>query len=153
MQKISSLQKKITDLLSASHLALPMLLASVVGVGTGFVIVVFIKAIDLSQRLFFQQGQDWLSFLSHYSVLVIPTMGGLLVGIITFFIAPDAKGHGVPEVMKSIALKKSKIPAVVIFAKPLASAISIGSGASIGREGPAAQIGAAFGSASGFSEL
>lgn len=63
--------------------------------------------------------------------------------------APEAKGHGVPEVMDAIYYNKGIIRPIVALVKSLASAISIGSGGSIGREGPIIQIGAAFGSTLG----
>ena len=60
--------------------------------------------------------------------------------------APEAKGHGVPEVMDAIFYKRGEIRGVVAVIKSLASALSIGSGASVGREGPIIQIGSALGS-------
>ncbi len=81
--------------------------------------------------------------------ILIPTIGGLLVGIIVYFFAHEAKGHGVPEVMEAIALKDGLMRIRVVFAKAFASAICIGSGGSVGREGPIVQIGSAMGSAIG----
>jgi len=81
--------------------------------------------------------------------LLIPTIGGLLVGIIVYFFAQEAKGHGVPEVMEAVALKNGRMRTRVVFAKAFASAICIGSGGSVGREGPIVQIGSAIGSAIG----
>ena len=63
--------------------------------------------------------------------------------------APEAKGHGVPEVMDAINYEGGKIRPVVAAVKSIASALSIGSGGSVGREGPIIQIGAAFGSTLG----
>lgn len=72
-----------------------------------------------------------------------------MVGPLITFFAPEAKGHGIPEILKAIALRGGKIkPGMVLF-KAVASIISIGSGFSVGREGPIAQVGAAFGSAFG----
>jgi CIC family chloride channel protein len=81
--------------------------------------------------------------------IVIPAVGGLLVGIIVYFFAHEAKGHGVPEVMEAVALRDGRMRTRVVFAKAFASAICIGSGASVGREGPIVQIGSAMGSAIG----
>lgn len=81
--------------------------------------------------------------------IVIPAMGGLVVGIIVSFFAREAKGHGVPEVMEAIALRDGRMRSRVVFAKAVASAICIGSGGSVGREGPIVQIGSAMGSAVG----
>ena len=81
--------------------------------------------------------------------LVIPAAGGLIVGLIVHFFAQEAKGHGVPEVMEAVALKDGRMRTRVVFAKAFASALSIGSGGSVGREGPIVQIGSAMGSAIG----
>ena len=81
--------------------------------------------------------------------LAIPTLGGLLVGPLIWFFAREAKGHGVPEVMAAVALRGGVIRPRVVAVKALASAISIGSGGSVGREGPIVQIGSAIASTLG----
>src|ERR1700678_3198982 len=80
-------------------------------------------------------------------VILSPILGGLLVVYIVDRFAPEAKGHGVPEVMDAVFYKGGNIRGVVALIKSLASALSIGSGASVGREGPIIQIGSALGSA------
>ena len=82
-------------------------------------------------------------------ILIIPIIGGLIVGPIIHFLAPEAKGHGVPEVMQAILLKGGQIRGRVAFVKAVASAISIGTGGSVGREGPIIQIGSSLGSVVG----
>jgi CIC family chloride channel protein len=84
-----------------------------------------------------------------YIVLLAPIIGGLLVGPIIYFFAPEAKGHGVPEVMQAILQKGGKIRPRVAVIKAIASAITIGSGGSVGREGPIIQIGSSLGSMAG----
>ena len=79
-------------------------------------------------------------------VILSPILGGLLVVYLVDRFAPEAKGHGVPEVMDAIFYKRGQIRGVVAVIKSLASALSIGSGASVGREGPIIQIGSALGS-------
>jgi CIC family chloride channel protein len=81
--------------------------------------------------------------------ILIPATGGLLVGIVVYFFAREAKGHGVPEVMEAVALRDGRMRTRVVFVKAFASAICIGSGGSVGREGPIVQIGSAMGSAIG----
>jgi chloride channel protein, CIC family len=81
--------------------------------------------------------------------LLIPTMGGVFVGLIIQFVAREAKGHGVPEVMEAISLRNGIIRPRVVVAKLLASAVYIASGGSVGREGPVVQIGSAIGSSLG----
>src|ERR1700744_1548269 len=80
-------------------------------------------------------------------VILSPVLGGLVVVYLVERFAPEAKGHGVPEVMDAVYYKRGDIRGVVAVIKSLASALSIGSGAAVGREGPIIQIGAALGSA------
>jgi len=82
-------------------------------------------------------------------VILVPVAGALGVVFLVKNFAPEAKGHGVPEVMDAIYNRKGIIRPVVSVVKALASALSIGSGGSIGREGPIIQIGSSFGSTIG----
>lgn len=121
----------------------------VVGAGTGIGAVLFIDLIALIQRLLFQGGGNLLSSWGRWLIVLIPTLGGLLGGPVIAFFASEAKGHGVPEVMKAIALNGGRIRPRVVAAKIVASALCIGSGGSAGREGPVVQTGAAIGSTIG----
>jgi CIC family chloride channel protein len=82
-------------------------------------------------------------------IVLVPAAGGLLVGPIVTRAAPETRGHGVPEVMLAVARGRGRIRARVAVLKALASAITIGTGGSAGREGPIVQIGSAVGSALG----
>ena len=84
-----------------------------------------------------------------YLRLAIPAIGGLIVGPLIYFFAREARGHGVPEVIKAVALRGGVIRMRIVGIKALASALSIGTGGSVGREGPIVQIGSAVGSALG----
>ncbi len=86
-------------------------------------------------------------FLGPYVVLVVPVLGGLLYGPLVYRFAPEARGHGVPEVMLAVHSNEGRIRARVPIVKSLASALCIGSGGSVGREGPIVQIGSALGRA------
>lgn len=90
-----------------------------------------------------------LAQLPWYQKLLMPAIGGLVVGPIVTFISHEVKGHGVPEVMESILLRNGMIRPRVVIAKIFASAVCIGSGGSSGREGPIVQIGSAIGSTLG----
>ncbi|MBO0902975.1 chloride channel protein [Jiella sp. MQZ13P-4] len=79
-------------------------------------------------------------------IVLVPVIGGLVVVWLVRSFAPEAKGHGVPEVMFAIYHQNGNVRGVVAAVKSLASAISIGTGASVGREGPIIQIGSSFGS-------
>jgi CIC family chloride channel protein len=82
----------------------------------------------------------------HWLYLIIPAFGGLLSGVLVFLIAPEAEGHGTDAMIEAFHKKGGYIRKRVPFVKILASAITIGSGGSAGKEGPIAQIGAGFGS-------
>ena len=82
-------------------------------------------------------------------VILVPVLGAVVVTFLVDNFAPEAKGHGVPEVMDAIYYKGGIIRPVVALVKSLASAIAIGSGSSVGREGPIIQIGSALGSTLG----
>lgn len=133
----------------ASEIAVTASLAVVVGALTGLGAVAFIKIISLCQRLFFEEGAGVLSSLGGWYVLVLPVIGGLVVGPLIHFLAPEARGHGVPEVMTAMETRGGRIRPMVILVKAIGSAITIGSGGSAGREGPIVQIGAAVGSTVG----
>lgn len=82
-------------------------------------------------------------------VVLVPVIGSLGVTFIVNTFAPEARGHGVPEVMDAIYYQRGMIRPIVAAAKSLASALAIGSGAAVGREGPIIQIGSAMGSTLG----
>ncbi len=82
-------------------------------------------------------------------MLVAPVIAGLLYGPLIQRFAPEARGHGVPEVMLAVAENGGRIRPQVSLVKALASALCIGGGGSVGREGPIVQIGSAFASALG----
>ena len=82
-------------------------------------------------------------------VALVPVVGSVVVVFLVTRFAPEAKGHGVPEVMDAVYYRKGQIRPTVAVVKALASAVSIGTGGSVGREGPIVQIGSAFGSTVG----
>ncbi len=90
-----------------------------------------------------------LPALGIFFVLVVPVIGGLLYGPLVARFAREARGHGVPEVMLAVAENGGRIRPRVALVKALASALTIGSGGSVGREGPIVQIGSALASSMG----
>lgn len=130
----------------ASETPIGLTLAVIVGMVAGLAAVGFRWLIDNFQVIFFDGGKELFTFLGEYYVIIIPALGGLLVGPLVYFFAREARGHGVPEVMEAVALKGGRIRPRVSAVKALASSITIGSGGSVGREGPIVQIGASFGS-------
>jgi CIC family chloride channel protein len=130
-------------------------LAAVIGVMTGIGAVVFrgliafVHNLSYNGRLSFAYDANIMEGPSRFGdfVLLSPIIGGLIVVFLVRRFAPEAKGHGVPEVMDAIFYARGKIRGTVAVVKALASALSIGTGAAVGREGPIIQIGSALGSA------
>jgi CIC family chloride channel protein len=133
------------------------LLALALGLVTGLGAVLFRDLIGLIHNLLFI-GRP----IVHYDanvftapapwgplVILVPVIGAVGVTFLVANFAPEAKGHGVPEVMDAIYYKGGVIRPVVALVKSLASALAIGSGSSVGREGPIIQIGSALGSTLG----
>lgn len=138
--------------LQTSEHTLMAILAVIVGLGGGFGAIGFRRLIELIQTLSYGQVRDLLHVVPAlpWSLKVwIPAAGGLVVGPLVYYLAREAKGHGVPEVMEAVALRSGVIRKRVVVVKSLASAISIGTGGSVGREGPIVQIGSALGSSLG----
>ena len=133
------------------------LLAVVVGIVTGFGSLIFRILISVIHNFMFygklsiHYDDAQLMELSPLGPLVIlvPVIGGLGVVWMVKNFAHEAKGHGVPEVMYSVYYKEGIMRPIVAIIKSLASALSIGTGASVGREGPIIQIGASLGSTIG----
>jgi len=84
--------------------------------------------------------------LGFWFLLVTPVIAGAVYGPLVHRFAPEARGHGVPEVMYAVAHRGGRIAPQVTIVKALASALCIGGGGSVGREGPIVQIGSAAGS-------
>lgn len=128
-----------------------LLLAAIVGVMGGFGAVLFRWLITTFNDFFFPMGTsiEILEALPWYYKVIPPAAGGLIAGPLVYFLAREAKGHGVPEVMNAVANRGGRIRARVMVVKILASAVTIGSGGSVGREGPIVQIGSGLGSTLG----
>ncbi|MEU2876764.1 chloride channel protein [Streptomyces sp. NPDC007070] len=135
-----------------------MALAVVVGAGAGAGSIVFRWCIRTFTRLLSGHADypaspgaahPHLPWLGPYFVVLAPAVGGLLYGPLVNRFAKEARGHGVPEVMLAVAQRGGRISPKVAVVKTLASALTIGSGGSVGREGPIVQIGSALGSTLG----
>jgi len=127
-----------------------VLLSILIGAATGIFAHIFYFLIEYASHFAYGHGGQTGLFAGQlWMVVLLPTLGGLLVGHITYFFAREAKGHGVPEVMDAMYRKGGEIRPRVAGAKAVASALTIGSGGSAGMEGPIIQIGAAIGSSTG----
>ncbi len=82
-------------------------------------------------------------------VIIIPVIGGLVVGLLVLYGSKGIRGHGIPEAMEQILTNKSRISPVLTYLKPIASAIAIGTGGPFGAEGPIISTGGALGSTMG----
>ncbi len=138
-----------------------VLLSIVVGIVAGFGALVFNFVLDYANQTMMVRAvgyelpkpggegatvypsppaRRWLLFL-------VPALGGLLSGVLVFSLAPEAEGHGTDAMIAAFHHKRGVIRKRIPFVKTIASALTIGSGGSAGREGPIAQVGAGFGSA------
>jgi len=150
--KITGRFLKSISSLKLSEQRVLIILSVVVGVGGGFGAVIFRWLIGAFHTLFFDYGTLLFSQITSHPKFLIPLIlmvGGLLVAPITYGLAKEARGHGVPEVMLAVALRGGIIRPFIALAKSVASSICIGSGGSAGREGPIVQIGSALGSTVG----
>ena len=138
----------LLDRLSPPEGLFLLCLSVFVGATTGLASVFFVKLIFAIQDFSFGSTLEFIPFLGAGIYLLVPILGGILVGPLILF-AQEAKGHGVPEVMQALVLKGGRIRARVALAKIAASSLCIGTGGSAGREGPIIQIGAALGSTLG----
>ncbi len=128
-----------------------VLAASVlVGLGGGFGAVLFRALINAEHTLAFEiVGGGLHAVLGIGGVIVQLALGGIIASWIATTFAPEAKGHGVPEVIEAVALRGGNMRPRVIAIKAIASATSIGFGGSCGREGSIVQIGSTIGSVLG----
>ncbi|MCK7621843.1 chloride channel protein [Streptomyces sp. RS10V-4] len=135
-----------------------MVLAIGVGAGAGLGSIAFRWLIKTFTRLLSGHADyaaaggsanPHVPWLGPAFVVIAPVVGGLLYGPLVDRFAKEARGHGVPEVMLAVAQRGGRINPQVSVVKALASALCIGSGGSVGREGPIVQIGSALGSTLG----
>lgn len=149
----SNLSKKTVALIDRAKLTehtFMIIIAIVIGILAGFAAIGIRMMIEEISALSYSGDGTLLDNIINspwYIKVLIPALGGLIVGPLIYFFAPEAKGHGVPEVMQSILLKGGKIRPRVAVIKAFASAVTIGTGGSVGREGPIIQIGSSLGSA------
>ena len=152
MKHQSSKKYSIFNRLITNEHAIMAVLAAIVGLAGGFGAIGFRYLIRVFQAVSYGSDGNLLELASStpwYFRIWIPALGGLVVGPVVYFLAREAKGHGVPEVMEAVTLRSGMIRKRVVFVKSLVSAVCIGTGGSVGREGPIVQIGSAIGSGIG----
>ena len=126
-------------------------LSAGVGLLAGVVAFLLYRLIGVFTNLFFfhRLSADFTSArLNHLGawVIVVPVIGGIVVGFMAKFGSPKIKGHGIPEAMEAVAVNRSRIEPRVAILKPISAAIAIGTGGPFGAEGPIIQTGGALGS-------
>lgn len=126
-------------------------LAALTGLAAGGVAYLLYRLIGLlTNVVFFHRfSTDFSSArLNHLGlwVLVVPVIGGIVIGFMAKFGSPKIKGHGIPEAMEAVLFNRSRIQPRVAILKPISAAIAIGTGGPFGAEGPIIQTGGALGS-------
>ena len=126
--------------------------ALVIGTGAAALAVLLLRAIALATNLFYYHRVSLAmvgpagSTLPHAVMLVVPIVGGLLVGLMAHYGSDKIRGHGIPEAIEAILLRGARVDPKVAVLKPISAAIAIGSGGPFGAEGPIIMTGGAFGS-------
>ncbi len=142
---------ELGDFTTTKRTILIAVIAIAIGIIAGHVALLLLKLIAGFTNLFF--FQTWSTHETHPAdhqlgplVLVVPVIGGLIIGLLARFGSEKIRGHGIPEALESIMLRGSRVEAKVALLKPVSAAISIGSGGPFGAEGPIIMTGGAFGS-------
>jgi chloride channel protein, CIC family len=136
------------------RMVLVSVLSGAVGLMAGFVAFALYRLIGLFTNLFFFHRWTWdfisprLNSLGPW-VIVVPVLGGIVVGFMVKYGTPKIKGHGIPYAMEAVLVNRSRIQPRVAILKPISAAIAIGTGGPFGAEGPIIQTGGALGSVLG----
>ena len=125
--------------------------ALIIGIGATFLAVVLLKLIAVATNLFYYHRFSSLSVTPAgsplgYWMVIVPVVGGLLVGCMARFGSDKIRGHGIPEAIEAILLNRARVDPKIAILKPISAAIAIGSGGPFGAEGPIIMTGGAFGS-------
>jgi CIC family chloride channel protein len=146
-------EQKGSTMVEPAHfrMVLVSFLAGGIGLLAGGVAFVLYRLIGLFTNLFFfhRWSDDFTSArLNHLGVWVIlvPVIGGIVVGFMAKYGSSKIKGHGIPEAMEAVLVNRSRIQPRVAILKPISAAIAIGTGGPFGAEGPIIQTGGAIGS-------
>ena len=139
--------KKLRLLLGNDHLIL-VILAMVIGTVAGAAVIGFRESISFIQLILYGSGSERLFSSNHgvawWQILIVPLAGGLAVGLMVQFLLPRKRPEGIADVIKASAQNGGRMSSRVGVTAAIVSAVSIGSGASVGREGPAVHLGASL---------
>jgi H+/Cl- antiporter ClcA/CBS domain-containing protein len=144
----------LRDYSADSRILYTSALASALGAVSAVAAWVLLEMIALCTNLFyfhrwsFRDVDPWQAG-QHWWIVLMPVLGGLIVGLIARYLSPKVRGHGMPEAVETIVFNRGRVQPRVAFLKPVATAISIGSGGPFGAEGPVIITGGAIGSVVG----
>ncbi len=145
---------KLRDYSADSRILYTSALASVLGAVSAVAAWVLLELIALCTNLFYFHRWSFLDVDPwqagrHWWIVLMPVLGGLIVGLIARYLSPKVRGHGMPEAVETIVFNRGRVQPRVAVLKPIATAISIGSGGPFGAEGPVIITGGAIGSVVG----
>jgi len=149
---VQTVRQGISQWLDRHAVPEPVILVStalVVGLSAGLVAVFFRYLIETVQWVAYQLPAAIYARFEPFHLMLVPALGGLMIAPLIYRFAREARGSGIPEVMEAVALRGGRIRPRVAVVKALASSICIGTGGSVGREGPIVQIGSSLGSTLG----
>jgi H+/Cl- antiporter ClcA len=151
MASISSTRRpRLADYSADYRMLILAAMAVVAGTGGAFSAWALLKLIALATNILWYGELSFAAADIHSRgallVLLIPVLGGLIVGLMARFGSDKIRGHGIPEAIETILFGESKLSPKVALLKPLSSAVSIGSGGPFGAEGPIIMTGGAIGS-------
>lgn len=145
VQRVTASLSKLFSRLGFAQEWWLVILAALIGTLTGFGAVGFSRSLRLLESFVHTQTKS----LGLAALVIFPVVGMLLTGLLIINFASEAKGHGVPQVMRALISRGGVIKARIGVIKVLASILCVGSGCSAGTEGPIVQIGATVGSVGG----
>jgi H+/Cl- antiporter ClcA len=142
--------RRLADYSADYRMLILAAMAVVAGTGGAFSAWALLKLINLATNVFWYQDFSFATSLianrGPWQLLLVPVIGGLIVGLMARFGSDKIRGHGIPEAIETILFGESKLSLKVALLKPVSSAISIGSGGPFGAEGPIIMTGGAIGS-------
>src|SRR5688500_15806420 len=139
------------DFTATTRLILLSALAIAIGFVSAFIALALLRLIALATNLFFLQRLSTADInpadTPHiWTLLLMPVVGGLVVGMMARYGSERIRGHGIPEALEAILAQESRVAPRLAFLKPLSAAVAIGPGRPFGAEGPIIMTGGAFGS-------
>lgn len=142
---------RLGDFSADTRILLLTVMAALVGAVSALVAYALVWLISAITNLAYYQrlSAEPVSPAHHHlgaMAVIVPMLGGLVIGLMARYGSEKIRGHGIPEAMEAILIGRSRMSAKVAVLKPVASAISIGTGGPFGAEGPIIMTGGAFGS-------